>query len=357
MTTDKQPRRFKLNTTINKYNVGDEVTEQEIKEFLNIRPCIDCGWLVEVKEQPLKVISLINTCADADNVTYELKLSKMLPPNSGHRVSQAIGSVLNEELDKDIVTVFFDTKLDLQTNVEVFTRVMNHYYPPKKPPTDTPLQDKEQEIEGLKRQIDNWINCHSTLSESYQRVCNELRNLKKEHNQIPLSEVQRTFRTYPTITKEQEQKKKDWEIVSLRYKKDGKVYPFTTVDYENFDINSIRRKSDGKIFAIGDKLNYVGTAKDVLYTVINFFSIVNNIIYINSDYVHTPDWRIGTWLHYSENELHPTPPATVVKDKVVTNNDDVQCLSLSQVIKIMGCRILDSQLEELKEKVTENLKQ
>lgn len=61
------------------------------------------------------------------------------------------------------------------------------------------------------------------------------------------------YETFWDYKKSKEQK--SYEILSLKYEKDKKVYPFTYLP-NGFYINSVKRLSDGEVFTVGDLVKW-----------------------------------------------------------------------------------------------------
>lgn len=71
-----------------------------------------------------------------------------------------------------------------------------------------------------------------------------------------------------------QQSNKDWEIVSVKYKADGKIYPFNTIGEDNkFEIHSVRRLSDGEVFTVRDKIWHLDSNYSV--TILEFYTPTN----------------------------------------------------------------------------------
>ncbi len=135
-------------------------------------------------------------------------------------------------------------------------------------------------------------------------------------------------------------KDKDWEIVSYSYR--NRIYKKNNLgDYSaSFDspihelilhpenmtkIYSVKRLSDGTVFSIGD---YVGITKESGKSIKGWKDIIESFLIVD-------DTMVSVFKTFRQpiNDLDKLTP-TEETDKAVTNNDDVACLSLNDLLDV-----------------------
>lgn len=284
--TDKQTRRFKLNTTVNNYKVGDEVTEQEIKEFLNIQPCIDCGWLVEVKEQTLPVV---------DKQKIFKSVLKTLKNNK----------------------VMVDTREDgiyirlagRESEGEAFTLHFGLAYPFHPQPEKALNEDTVVGVCQCSNSMDSYLDGNNNF------ICKDCdKPYKPSPTNTPLQDKEWESWSF-----------KDWKIVDIMDDNGQAISnPSTDVihlclDNKGERIRSVRREKDKEIFAIGDKISWGCTG--IYETTLTGFEIRDGRLKFYDE--RLPENR-NPCDFLDAVELHklPTPPPTVVKDKVLFTTED-----------------------------------
>lgn len=210
--------------------------------------------------------------------------------------------------------------------------------------------------EELEHQINFWKESNNSNYESFKRVAYELRALKKQYGQISLNPDNKAYTGKDS--------KVDWEIVSFKNDSQEDVILTRGADgyfrlkphhggsqeslllsMSNMSIHSVKRLSDNEVFTIGDKVYETITGKGGLWE-IKEFSLKDTRCFtcgININNIQ----KIST----SSKEWTPEPPA-----KTVTDNTDVACLSLNDVWETLRGRVLESDFNTLKQKVTQKLK-
>lgn len=121
----------------------------------------------------------------------------------------------------------------------------------------------KEKYEAVKKAIELTLNNEITLEEAVQEYLHK--DIPTLDRQLPFIQKEnipdtKGLQGFLKSAKEKQDnlQQKDWEILALRYKKDGNVYPFTTEPDENFTIHRVKRLSDNTVFAVGDELINLG---------------------------------------------------------------------------------------------------
>ena len=97
-------KKYKLNTVIGNYKIGDEVTAEEISKLLNIKPCIECGWLIPLPvSEPVKERGKVTgfkfqtqDILKCKNY-YEFRVTSEIPENKFPFIEMLIEAAINDE--------------------------------------------------------------------------------------------------------------------------------------------------------------------------------------------------------------------------------------------------------------------
>lgn len=217
------------------------------------------------KQGRIEVKSILNINADADNVMYELRLNKMIPPYMGKKAAEAIESVLNNDtvVEDDLsgVEKHFTEKRYTQSEVDTIRRetweqcrkfIDGHYFYHEgfKYPTLSDYLSSLNSKDTGKEYKESWAGQQEKVKEE------KMKELFKKEYAEPSA--------LPT---------KEWEIVQYRNKTNGEIFELASVwnnpYYKNgfkdrtggfgeqqdvFDIYSVIRLSDNVVFSVGDSV-------------------------------------------------------------------------------------------------------
>ena len=254
-------KKYKLNTTVNKYNVGDEVTEKEISEFLNIKQCIECGWLIPLTEPSI--------------VPERIKVGKMCCIVGG----EGYGEMKWDLRFKTNKYIHYDKSVELCNLLErYFNGEMDNPAPLQQVQEDKPFVDEhywEQELHKCKINPYYFYTKYMTVN---GKPCTT-RLSEQDFNDYFFKVIPDYPQPSPTV-----QDKQEWEIVSYLFndvcysKAKSGLYISPTNDaliagnLKDSKIKSVRRLSDNTVWQVKQNTNK---------GVINFIKIEDGKLYFD----------------------------------------------------------------------------